>query len=117
MILIPVFQNVSADFIQEIELVGQIVTLRIVYNIRNGFFHLRFTDEDGVEIKGMKIVPNYPLLEAHKAFLNFSGDLFVIKDDEALGDEITYANFGNGYNLYYFTEAEYEAWKEENGLE
>lgn len=117
MIKIPVFQSISADFVQEIELNGQIVNIRIVYNIRNSFFHLRFTDSEGTEITGIKIVPNYPLLEAHKAFLDFSGELFVIKVDESAEDIITYDNFGRGYAFYYYTNAEYDAWKVANGLE
>lgn len=117
MILIPTFQNLSADFTQEIDLNNQIVNIRLKYNVRNDFFHIQFTDPDGIVLYGIKVVPNYPLLASHSAFLNFSGDIFVVKDDEALEDNITYENFGNGWNLYYFTSEEVESWKVENGLE
>lgn len=116
MIEISTFQDISADFVQEIELDLQIVTLRIVYNIRNDFFHLNFTDPNGVILYGVKIVPNFPLLRGHKAFILFSGDLFVVKEEQVLGDEITYANFGKGYNLNYFTEEEVNTWETDNGV-
>jgi len=114
---IPVFQSISADFTQRIELNGQLVTLRLTYNIRNEFFSLRFTDPDGVQLSGMKLVPNFLLLRPHLPFINFSGDLMVVKDDASLGDEITYDNLGAGWNLYYLTEAEAEAWGTANGME
>lgn len=116
MLQIPTFQTVSADSIQTIELNNQIVVLRITYNSRNEFFHLRFTDPDGVQLRGLKMVPDFPLMKRHQALINFSGDLILVKDDQSAGDIVTYENFGNGWNLYYFTEEEVEAWEVTNGL-
>ncbi len=116
MIQIPLFQDVSADFTQEIELNGQLIQLRIVYNIRVDFFFLRFTDQLGNPIQGIKIVPNWLLLDSHKGFVDFDGDLIVIKTDENAGNEITYDNFGNGWDLFYLTPDEAEEWRTENGF-
>lgn len=116
MIRIPTFQQSSADFNQEIELGGQLVQLRIIRNIRNEFFHFRFTDQNGNIIYGIKIVPNWPLLDWHKGFTDFQGDFLVLKDDEDAGTEITYDNFGSGWNLYFGTENEIDAWKVSIGL-
>ncbi len=116
MIQIPTFQIVSADSIEEIELDGQLVQLRIVYNIRNEFFHLRFTDQNNNIIYGIKIVPNWLLLEWHKGFTDFKGDLVILKAEEGAGNIITYDNFGNGLGLFYMDETEVNEWKELNGF-
>jgi hypothetical protein len=117
MTLIPVFQNQSADFVQEIELGGQLISLDIIYNIRNEFFHLNnFTDQNGNPLHGIKIVPDFPLLDWHKGLIDFDGDLMVIKQDLEAGDDITYDNFGNGWNLFYLTPDEVDEWKDANGF-
>lgn len=114
---IPTFQNVSADFTQRIELGNQLVQIRIVYNIRSEHFYLHFEDQDLNKVTGIKIVPDWLLLRSHKAFLNFKGNLIVIKDDAPLAEMITYNSFGNGYNLYYITETEESEWETENGFQ
>lgn len=111
MINIPTFQEKSADFTQEIELGGQLVRLHIMYNIRIGFFFLNFTDQEGSILYGIKMVPEWLLLDWHRGTLNFSGDLVIRKTDDEAGDLITYDNFGNGWDLTYVTEAEVEAWE------
>jgi hypothetical protein len=116
MIEIPTFQSTSANFLQEIELGLQLVQIRITWNSRVEFFFLNFTDQNGNELNGVKIVPNWPLLDWHRGTLEFVGDLIVRKTDEEAGDEITYNNFGNGWNLTYLTAAEVAAWKNDNGF-
>jgi hypothetical protein len=116
MIQIPTFQQTSADFNQEIELGGQLVQLQIIWNSRNEFFHLRFTDQNGNVIYGLKIVPNWPILDQHKGFTDFQGDFLVLKDDEDAESVITYDNFGSGWNLYFGTEDEIDQWKVDSGL-
>lgn len=116
MIQIPTFQNISSDNIQTIDLNGQIVTLRVVYNIRNSFFHLRFTDPEGGTLLGIKIVPNWLLLDQRKALINFEGDLIIQKVDLEAEDVITYENFGSGWVLRYLDPQEVSDWKRENGF-
>lgn len=116
MIEIPTFQENSADFTQEIELNEQLVELRIVYNIRIGFFFLTFTDQNGNTLNGIKMVPNWPLMDWHRGTLEFEGDLIIRQVDDEAGDLITYDNFGNGWNLTYLTIAEVDTWKDDNGF-
>ena len=116
MIEIPVFQNTSANFNQEIELADQLVQLKIIYNIRNEFFVLHFTDQNGDILPGIKIVPDYLLLWNHMGAIEFEGDLMVNQADDEAGDDITYTNFGNGWNLYYLTAAEVLAWRTAHGF-
>lgn len=116
MIQIPTFQNLSANFRQEIELETKLIQLQITYNVRVDFFFLNFTGQDGSILYGIKMVPNWPLLFWHKGFIQFDGDLMIQKTDLEAGDEITYDNFGNGWNLFYLTPAEVTQWRIDNGL-
>ena len=115
MIEIPVFQNSSADFTEEIELGGVVVTIRIVYNIRNEFFHFRLTVGND-NICGLKCVVDFPLLFAHKAQVQGIDGDFIILNDDGTVSELTYDNFGSSYKLYYMTDSEFEDWKTENGI-
>lgn len=117
MIKIPLFQSVSSNFTQTIELEDQLVTIKIVYNIRIGSFFLTFTAGD-VTLYGIKIVQNWPLLRQSKAFLSsvFAGDFLAKRDVEIIDEDITYDNFGNGWNLYYITSEELTEWEDSNGI-
>lgn len=116
MIQIPTFQTTSADFNQEIELGGQLVQLRIVYNIRVGFFFLDFTDQNGNVLYQIKMVPTWPLLSQHRGFIDFDGDILILKTDAEAGDNVSYDNFGNGWDLFYLSPDELSDWRDENGL-
>jgi len=117
MILLPTFQTVSADYTFQLNVENQAANARVIYNVRNGCFSLYFTDGDGNEINSIKIVPNYPLLAARKGFTSLRGDFFVFNDGAPGETEITYDNFGNGFNLYYLTADEVEQWEVDNGLQ
>lgn len=116
MIKIPLYQSTSSNFTQKIELNSQLVTLNIRYNVRNEFFHFTITDPDGNILRGIKIVPNYPLLRQSRASLNFTGDFIVQQDSEDVEDNITYDNFGAGWNFYYITDDELTEWEDDNGI-
>ena len=116
MITIPVFQTTSSDFIQKITLVGQLVNIRIKYNIRSFCFHMDFTDQNNNSIYGIKLIPNWPILKGHKNLLSFSGDLIVISTATNTDKIITYDNFGIGWALTYLSEDELIIWRSENGL-
>jgi hypothetical protein len=116
MIKIPTFQESSSDFTQEIELGGQLVQLRIVWNSRAECYFLEFTDENGDILQGIKMVPNWPLLDWHRGSIVFNGDLILIQTDAEAGNTVTYDNLGNGWGLMYMTIAELILWKEANGF-
>lgn len=119
--LIPTFQSQSADFTQTLELGGQLVELRLVWNIRAEFWFIhsfRMLNFEGNEIYGIKCVKAFPLFHIHKALLpDFQGDFITVKVDEAAENQITYDNFGAGWGLYYITEDELDEWENLNGLE
>jgi hypothetical protein len=116
MIEIPVFQETSADFEQNVNLNQQLVNIRITYNIRNSYFHITVTDVNGGVIRNVKIVPRWPLLKQNRGQIVFDGDLLVLKADNSAVDDITYENFGTGWKLYFLTPSEVQKWEEENGL-
>lgn len=116
MVGIPLYQSISANFTQRIELNEQLVQIKITYNVRAGFFFMRLTDENENFLAGVKIVPNFPLLRQSAALLNFTGDFLVVQESENVEDEITYDNFGAGWTLYYITPDELIEWEDENGL-
>lgn len=115
MIEIPVFQNNSADFTQDIILEGIVIGIRIVFNIRNEHFHITLSVENEI-IYGLKMVTNFPLLFQHKAQMSkISGDFIILNADETSA-ELTYNNLGSSWKLYYITDSELDTWKIENGF-
>jgi hypothetical protein len=117
MLEIKTFQEISADTLQTIDLgEDESVRMRIVYNSRSGYFTMSIADQNNVALDGIKIVPNWLLLNQFKGFVDLSGDFIVLKVDEDADSEITYDNFGIGYTLNYLTEDEVNQWKEANGI-
>jgi len=118
---IPVFQEQSADFLQTIEVGGQLIVLRLTWNSRIEFWFIHdfsMSNFPGNDLKNMKLVKTTPIFRPHKALLpNFAGDFIMIKTDQNAGDEITYDNFGNGWDLLYITKAELDQWEVINGVE
>jgi len=115
---IPLYTDVSADFTQTIDLDTVTVTIRLKYNIRNAFFSFDIETEN-YNLKGLKAIENFPIMYPHNAlFPELKGDFFIIQvtnTDEVV--EFTYDNFGTVWKLFYYTESEFEAWKDENGLQ
>ena len=116
MIIIPSFQKTSSDFRQIINLNNQQVRIRLIYKVRAHSFFMDFTDSDNNFLSGLKLVPNWPLLKNHKALLNFSGDLMVLKSNDSVEKNITYDNLNNGWSFVYLTEDELSSWRTINGL-
>ena len=117
MIKIPTFQRISADASQSIDLDGVRTVLRIVYNTRSRFFYLSARTERG-RIDGIKLVPGYPVLRYKRAALpDLPGDFIVVRTDDSLGETIRYNDLGNGWDLFYITAEEYDAWEDARGLE
>jgi hypothetical protein len=108
--IIQIFQDVSSDHTQVIELDTVTITLRLKYNVRNASWFYSFTTENN-EISDIKLVSNFPMLRQHKAIASdIPGDFFVIKTNDNAGDEITYDNLGTDYQLIYATADEVVNW-------
>jgi hypothetical protein len=118
MLKIPTFQNLSSKFRQDLILGGRTVILELTWNSRAEAWYLYFEDFDSGDILySTRIVPNFLLLRQYRASIPlFDGDLLVYKTDEEVANEISYENFGNGWDLMYLDEPEAEAWEDTYGL-
>lgn len=116
MVIVPMFQVRSADFLQRIELGGSLVIIRMVWNIRSGFFFLSFTDGVGNELTGLKMVPQWPLLTPHRGSIEFTGDLLLVKTDAGAPLIPSYESLGAGWDLVYLTPAEIDLWRTLHGM-
>ena len=112
---IPIYLTTSSDFSQELELGGQLINMRIKWNVRNNTPHMDFQDSFGNWVYGIKVVPYWPLFRQIKGSLEFDGDLMVLRDGQSIELDITYDNFGNGQDLYYLTRNEVAYWEALNG--
>ena len=74
--------------------------------------------KDGIEIKYLKLVTNYLILDKHKAlFPEILGDFILQRvNDDLTNPELSYNNFGTDWGFFYLTPDEIEAWKIENEL-
>jgi hypothetical protein len=113
--IIPIYLTTSSDFSQELELGGQLIDMRIKWNIRNGTPHMDFKDSFGDWVYGVKVVPYWPLFRQIKGSMEFDGDLMVLRDGTGVENEITYENFGSGQNLYWLSKEEVDYWEVANG--
>jgi hypothetical protein len=117
-IQIPMFQSLSSDFTQNIDLESVNVEIRLMYNTRTESWMMQLKT-DNYEINGIKLVKNFPLLWKHKAlFPEVIGDFIVkkISDDININD-LNYDNLGIYFGLFYITQAELEEWKVYYGID
>jgi len=113
---LPVFQTQSADFEYTIELDNINTLVRLTYNVRSGFWKMNLS-VNGNTLYNIKLVKNFPLLKQNKALFPYlPGDFFVLKISDESEEDFNYDNFGTVWGLVYVTAAEYEAWREANGL-
>jgi hypothetical protein len=108
--------DISANVTQKVTFEERLLTLTILWDEPAGSFFLNIEDGLGGSIQGIRMVEDYLLLENNKAFIDFSGDILVIKDDGTVGPELTYDNFGNGWNPYLVTAEEADEWRAANGF-
>jgi len=115
MINLPTFQTVSSNFSYTIQIEAQIVTIKLVWNVRSGHWFFTITDGTQNRIDGIKCIVKYPLLLTHKGLTDIRGDFFF--DKIASGENtLTYDNINTVWQFRYYTPDELEAWRIENGI-
>lgn len=116
-IQIPIYKDTSADFTQIMDLDNVTVTIRLRYNIRVGFWFMDLETEN-YSLYGLKVIENFPIIFPHQAlFPELLGDFFIIQSTNT--DEVVdfdYDSFGEIFNLFYYTETEYQTWRNTYGL-
>jgi hypothetical protein len=114
---IPLFQEQSADFTQNIDLENVNVEIRLLYNTRTETWMMRLKT-DNYELDGLRLVKNFPLIWRHKAvFPEVIGDFIVLKiSDDININDLDYDTLGVYFGLFYITQEELEQWKTNNGI-
>lgn len=116
MIQLQVFNTLSADFEQGLTLGGMAIQLRLIWNVRSEFWMLRVSNQDGVQVASVKLVPNYLLLRQHKALFPLAGDLLLVREDPQASEFPTFEGLGKTFNLYFLDDEEVIQWENTNGL-
>jgi hypothetical protein len=112
---IPIFQNDSSNFIQNITLNNKRVQLKLVYNVRSAKWVL-YIAYDNFFLEGVPLVLNYPLIFRQRWLVNSLRGEFLCLQKNTKVENITYENLGVDVGLYFFTDAEYRQWSRTNGL-
>ena len=97
--LIPMKVENSSHFTQTVSLSGMAFTFRFLWNERDGHFYMDVSTTEG-ERKGIRIVPNSPLLG--DSDVTSDGELYLLsKESKADEDNIEYSQYGSVWNLYW----------------
>ena len=114
---IPIYQNKSSKFRQEIILGGRTLNITIKWNVRCECWFMDIEDiDDGSFLNSIKLVDNWLLIRQYRSKLpNLDGD-FIIKAVNTDDIEITYDNLGNGFNLFHVSTSEADDWEDFYGV-
>ena len=109
MFIVPTFQVQSSKYIMEVELNNQVFRLRFLWNTRELYWYMDILNQDDVEIlTGIKMVINYVLLNQFQYMADLpKGEFFVmdLEQNPSTGG-ITFDNFGERYQLLFYTDEE-----------
>lgn len=114
MLRVPTDMKGNAYMVESVNVGGQSVAIRLLWNNRAGEWFADFESANGKNL-GVALVPWSALLSAGKKALP-SGDFAVLKDEKTGDDEITFDNFGTTWGLYYLTDDEIEKMREQGVL-
>lgn len=112
MVIIPIFQNISARFIFDIELAGELFRLEFAWNAREESWYMNIQDQnENYILAGIKMVIKYKLLEQYRAYTNLPDGDFILWDLEQNSQNggVTFENLGKRYQLLFFSQEEIEA--------
>lgn len=106
MIEIPLKNDGSAWRTLSVNLSGVSLSIRLLWNSRDGHWFADFESADGKNC-GVRIVTNTPLL-AYKNRCLKGGDLVVLKKTLDCNDPLGFKNLGGDYTLNYIDNSERE---------
>lgn len=97
--MVPMDTASSAHFTQTVNLSGTTFSMRFIYNERDGFFYMDVSTSDG-ERKGVRLVPNTPLLG--DSDVTSLGDFYLLSEDSGAAEyPERYEDYGTKWNLYW----------------
>lgn len=109
MVVLPFFQDRSSRFAYDIELAGELFRLYFSWNARETAWYMDIQDQNENNIlTGIKMVPNYRLLEQYRAYAALPDGDFVVWDlnQNPITGGITFDNMGKRYQLLFFSSEE-----------
>lgn len=106
MIEIPLKNDGSAWRTLSVNLSGVSLSIRLLWNSRDGHWFADFESADGKNC-GVRLVTNTPLL-AYKNRCLKGGDLVVLKKTLDCNDQLGFKNLGGDYTLNYIDNSERE---------
>lgn len=117
MIQIPVFNDTSSSFTQQITLGTQTLSLRLDWNGRGQHWFLDILQADDTPIVlGRKLVPFLPVLYSHRALAKITGDFILIPESDVAPEYPTFEGLGTTHNLYWLDAEELNLWEESLGI-
>jgi hypothetical protein len=112
MTVIPIYQQVSSKYTIDIELNGVLFTLLFYWNSRDTAWYMSIYSGEVPILTGIKLVPQYLLLNQYRSLPNLpNGDFFIVDNDKSGGQgSITYDNIGldSRFSLVFLTSEELE---------
>lgn len=112
---IPIFNDKSANFLQNINLGGVNYNIDLVWNVIDERWIMSLSNNE-YRIDSVPLVVNYPLFEQYAASCpNLNGDFFVQKNTTE-DVELNFENLGKEFLLLWFDKNEVIEWKDENGM-
>lgn len=107
MLIIP-FRD-PAQWTMQIELDNIVYFLTFTWNALNEFWTMDIADSDQIPlIVGIKVVPNYPLLQAFTVFGKPPGEI-ICQNVVNAPDTISRYDIGQKFELVYYSEGELQS--------
>ena len=111
MVIIPIFNDTSSRFKQNINLDGTIYNLYIYWNHRTEqwFLDIRDNEEEPI-LTGRLLSPNFPTLRQYVSYEGLPDGEFVLVDikDDLTDPDVTFDTINVRYQLVFFTNQEIE---------
>lgn len=112
MIQIPVFNDSSAAFEQQITLGDQTLTLAMQWNARGSHWFLDIKTAEGADLlTSRKLVPLLPVCYSHRALVDIKGDFVLLPESDAAPEYPTFEGLGTTHNLYWMDDTETANWE------
>ena len=102
----------SANSVSNISMGKELFEMRVSFNSRSEGWYMSLLDKDGFfVIKGLKILPNTPLLRRNRDLFPEGSNLYVVRvleGNEVESNTLGRDNLGSGrsYELLYFHDSE-----------
>lgn len=116
MLEIPFNPKVSSDQSFRVRLGGSIALIRLIWNGRSGFWTMSVSNEAGRTIRGLKVVPYWPLMAEFDGSGPISGDFFVLPLSRPNPNPLDYDTLGSEWGLLWASATEVSEWRFANGI-